>query len=292
MNKLAIERRVQYGAEKMLDVSLATLLLAARAGYHSLARSVILILKVIEKRQGDGESSEQEQVKERITAQLDAASEHIKLLEARLERLQGNGEFCHLLSPFTWSSDSGTPSRNRRRPQPRLNGYASSSSLGLASSLASSTALSSASRPRVQRQGSYMTPDKEREAYMSSASGGGGGGTPSRTGRPRSLSVGQDSFDLGETTKSPFMSRKRADSNYSSRSVQDDAPEEATAELVAAAEGLLRRLRGLGPGEKGVKGKQRDTDDVAGDCMGKLAAMLKKSDPLRMAISTDDLLRW
>ncbi|KAK1923142.1 Rapamycin-insensitive companion of mTOR, middle domain-containing protein [Papiliotrema laurentii] len=249
MNKLAIERRVQYGAEKMLDV--------------------------IEKRQGDGESSEQEQVKERITAQLDAASEHIKLLEARLERLQGNG----------------TPSRNRRRPQPRLNGYASSSSLGLASSLASSTALSSASRPRVQRQGSYMTPDKEREAYMSSASGGGGGGTPSRTGRPRSLSVGQDSFDLGETTKSPFMSRKRADSNYSSRSVQDDAPEEATVELVAAAEGLLRRLRGLGPGEKGVKGKQRDTDDVAGDCMGKLAAMLKKSDPLRMAISTDDLLR-
>ena len=44
--------------------------------------------QVIEKRGGKGESSEQEQVKERITAQLEASSEHIRVLEARLERLK------------------------------------------------------------------------------------------------------------------------------------------------------------------------------------------------------------
>jgi hypothetical protein len=45
---------------------------------------------VIEKRTGaERESTEQEQVKERITAQLEAANEHIKLLEAKLERLKG-----------------------------------------------------------------------------------------------------------------------------------------------------------------------------------------------------------
>lgn len=46
-------------------------------------------MQVIEKRGGSGEASEQEQVKERITAQLEAASEHIRALEARLERLKG-----------------------------------------------------------------------------------------------------------------------------------------------------------------------------------------------------------
>lgn len=47
-------------------------------------------LQVIEKRDGKGESSEQEQVKERITAQLEASSEHIRVLEARLERLKSS----------------------------------------------------------------------------------------------------------------------------------------------------------------------------------------------------------
>ena len=76
MGKLAIERRVQYGAEKMLDVS---------SYIQHLSETHA---QVIEKRGGKGESSEQEQVKERITAQLEASSEHIRVLEARLERLK------------------------------------------------------------------------------------------------------------------------------------------------------------------------------------------------------------
>jgi hypothetical protein len=60
MSKLAIERRVQYGAEKMLDV------IESRAG------------------------ADKDQVKGRITAQLEVANEHIKMLEGRLERLRGS----------------------------------------------------------------------------------------------------------------------------------------------------------------------------------------------------------
>lgn len=45
---------------------------------------------MIESRTGaERDSAEQEQVKERITAQLEAANEHIKVLESRLERLKG-----------------------------------------------------------------------------------------------------------------------------------------------------------------------------------------------------------
>ncbi|BEJ06093.1 hypothetical protein CcaverHIS641_0306150 [Cutaneotrichosporon cavernicola] len=60
MYKLAIERRVQYGAEKMLDV--------------------------IETRTG----ADKDQVRNNITAQLEVANDHIKALETRLERLRGN----------------------------------------------------------------------------------------------------------------------------------------------------------------------------------------------------------
>ena len=75
MAKLAIERRVQYGAEKMLDVSAA-------------GSSVVTYVQVIEQRSG-AETGDSAQVKDRITAQLEAANEHIRLLEAKLERLRG-----------------------------------------------------------------------------------------------------------------------------------------------------------------------------------------------------------
>ena len=50
--------------------------------------------QVIEKRNGAGEGSEQEQVKGRITAQLEATNERIKLLESRLEQLKGDLNHC------------------------------------------------------------------------------------------------------------------------------------------------------------------------------------------------------
>ncbi len=83
MSKLAIERRVQYGAEKMLDVS------PLNSGVLQGETHGDGTVQVIEQRAGGGETSEQEQVKERIFAQLEAANQHIKLLEARLERLRG-----------------------------------------------------------------------------------------------------------------------------------------------------------------------------------------------------------
>jgi len=50
---------------------------------------LLLFQQVIEKRAGGSEGSEQEQVKGRITAQLEVANERIKMLEAQLERLRG-----------------------------------------------------------------------------------------------------------------------------------------------------------------------------------------------------------
>ncbi len=86
-------------------------------------------------------------MKANIIAQLDAANERIKVLEARLERVKAE-----------------TPSRHlRRRPQPRLNGYGSNQSL-LSSSVGSSSMISSGSRPRPSRQGSsFLTPDREAD---------------------------------------------------------------------------------------------------------------------------------
>lgn len=78
MNKLAIERKVQYGAEKMLDVSIQL-----HAGGWRMAGDKAHF-QVIEQRTG----SEASETKERITAQLEAAANRIRELESRLERLQ------------------------------------------------------------------------------------------------------------------------------------------------------------------------------------------------------------
>lgn len=74
MAKLGIERRVQYGAEKMLDVCLSLML-----------RGKLTRIQVIEQRSG----AENNEMKERITAQLEAAANRIRNLESQLERLRG-----------------------------------------------------------------------------------------------------------------------------------------------------------------------------------------------------------
>ncbi|CAD6567983.1 MAG: hypothetical protein TREMPRED_004194 [Tremellales sp. Tagirdzhanova-0007] len=241
MSKLAIERRVQYGAEKMLDV--------------------------IEKRAGEGEGSEQDQVKARITVQLEAANEHIKMLEARLDRLR-----------------AGTPQRPRRRPQPRLNGYASTSNLS--SSFSSFNPLSSSARQAFSRQRTHLTPDREPANYPLPPSEY---GTPSRgfsssshtmspvgSIRPRSRSAGEDSFDY---------------SLIHGVSRLDWVPGDENASVMLETIGiLLRRLRDLNRKELG-KGKDVERRDEVWDCLTRLGDMLKKSEPLRTGVSMDELLQ-
>ncbi|OCF45562.1 sterility protein Ste20 [Kwoniella heveanensis CBS 569] len=254
-NKLAIERRVQYGAEKMLDV--------------------------IEKKSGDADGGDQEKVKENITAQLEAANEHIKALQAKLDKLK-----------------EGTPQRTRRRPQPRLNGYASSSSLGqpLSSSLSSTMLGGGSSRPRPVRHHSNLTPERERDmdglGYSSQ-------GTPSRGlpsagtsstlasggSRPRSRSAGEDSFDLGlDGGISRLGWNPRL--NGTEESGMED---ENYAVLLETTSRILRRLRDLG------RGKGKETDDTPNDepydLMIKLGDLLKKTETLRTAGIGEDTVK-
>ncbi|WVQ95387.1 hypothetical protein IAU59_002484 [Kwoniella sp. CBS 9459] len=254
-NKLAIERRVQYGAEKMLDV--------------------------IEMKSGNGDGGDQEKVKENITAQLEAANEHIKALQAKLDKLKG------------------TPQRTRRRPQPRLNGYASSSSLGqpLSSSFSSTMLGGGSSRPRPVRHHSNLTPERERDldglGYSSQ-------GTPSRglpsagtsstlasgSSRPRSRSAGEDSFDLGlDGGISRMEWNPRSNATDASGMIED----ENVAVLLETSSRMLRRLRELGRG----KGKETDDDqnDEPYDLMIKLGDMLKKTEGLRSAIIVEDTIK-
>ncbi|WVF67846.1 hypothetical protein IAT40_002607 [Kwoniella sp. CBS 6097] len=253
-NKLAIERRVQYGAEKMLDV--------------------------IEKKSGDADGGDQDKVKENITAQLEAANEHIKALQAKLDKLKG------------------TPQRTRRRPQPRLNGYASSSSLGqpLSSSLSSTMLGAGSSRPRPVRHHSNLTPEREREmdglGYSSQ-------GTPSRglpsagtsftlasgSSRPRSRSAGEDSFDLGLDGGIARMAWNPRLNGTEEMGIED----ENAAVLLETSSRMLRRLRELGRG----KGKETDNEqnDEPYDLMIKLGEMLKKTEGLRLALAAEDTIK-
>ncbi|WVQ77136.1 hypothetical protein IAR50_006819 [Cryptococcus sp. DSM 104548] len=156
-NKLAIERRVQYGAEKMLDV--------------------------IEKK-GGSDSGDQAKVKANITSQLEAANLHIKALEAKLERLRGTPQrtrrrqqprlngfpSSNSLNPLSSSHSSSalssaqrpravrqhsnlTPNREREDSSPGGYFAQTTPSRGLprlptSSTLASSGGSTSASRPR------------------------------------------------------------------------------------------------------------------------------------------------
>nr|KIR45878.1 sterility protein Ste20 [Cryptococcus bacillisporus CA1280] len=244
-NKLAIERRVQYGAEKMLDV--------------------------IEKKSGGADGAEQEKVKANITAQLEAANEHIKSLEAKLERLRG------------------TPQRARRRPQARLHGYPSSSSLNPLSSSHSSNALLSAQRPRAFRQHSNLTPERDREdvAYFAQ-----GFGTPSR-GLPRmgtSSTLASSSGGIGNRPRS----RSAGEDVLSPSSPWDQSSEmlmedENTSMLLDNVKMFLRRLKEI---ERG-KGKK-----IAGDygaeeweALARLGDMLKRSEGLRLSVESDEIVQ-
>ncbi|OWZ28826.1 sterility protein Ste20 [Cryptococcus neoformans c8] len=244
-NKLAIERRVQYGAEKMLDV--------------------------IEKKDGGADGAEQAKVKANITAQLEAANEHIKSLEAKLERLRG------------------TPQRPRRRPQARLHGYPSSSSLNPLSSSHSSNVLLSAQRPRVLRQHSNLTPERDREdgsyftqgfgtpskglprmgtsSTLASSSGGSGN-------RPRSRSAGEDVLSAGSSW------------DQSSGVLMED---DDTSVLLDSAKIFLRRLKEIGRG----KGKERAVDNGAEelDALTRLGDMLKKSEALRLCVELNEVVQ-
>ena len=204
--------------------------------------------------------------------------------------LSGSRVVSHAHAARAISSQQGTPSKPKRRPQPRLNGYASSSSLGLGSSLSSSTVLSSSSRPRYTRQGSNLTPDqdRDREAYILTPSFG--AGTPSRR-RPRSRSAGEDSFDFGESSSTSANSRQgwmsRSRSGLSSPGGLIE--EEGLAVLLTNAEELVRHLKGLA--REGAKGKSRDQEGAAGDGLMRLAALLKKSDELRTLLGKDETIR-
>ncbi|KAK4687008.1 rapamycin-insensitive companion of mTOR, partial [Tremellales sp. Uapishka_1] len=265
MSRLAIERRVQYGAEKMLDV--------------------------IEKRTGGGESGEQEQVKERITAQLEAANEHIKMLEARLERLK-----------------SATPQRPRKRPQPRLNGYASTSNLGapLSSSQSSSLLLSSSARPYLPRQRSNLTPERDvqrdplRDAKPATPIRDELGGT-----RPRSKSAGEDSMDMGQgeaaTSRlgwtpglgSPNFAR--TGSGFSNmrqdNTQQENEPQENSTVMLETIKVLQRQLRQLERDERdGGKGKSPQRGDAVWDCMTRMTEMVKRSNEVLSSVDVQNVL--
>ncbi|ODO05811.1 hypothetical protein I350_04872 [Cryptococcus amylolentus CBS 6273] len=161
-NKLAIERRVQYGAEKMLDV--------------------------IEKK-GGSDSGDQAKVKANITSQLEAANLHIKALETKLEKLRGTPQRArrrqqprlngypssNSLNPLSSSNSSSalasaqrprtvrqhsnlTPNRDREDSSPGGYFTQTTPSRGLpshptSSTLASSSGSASASRPRSRSAG-------------------------------------------------------------------------------------------------------------------------------------------
>ncbi|WWC92493.1 uncharacterized protein L201_007452 [Kwoniella dendrophila CBS 6074] len=265
--KLGIERRVQYGAEKMLDV--------------------------IEKK-GGADSGDQEKVKENITAQLEAANERIKSLEAKLEKLKG------------------TPQRTRRRPQQRLNGYSSNSSLGLAasnsagggttttsyyqqslpSSLSSSSILVGSgsagvggSRPKPTRFYSSITPEKSYNSEFlddNDQSNYNYNATQSRglNHRPRSKSAGEDAFP-----EHP---------NYSN-SILRHTENENLQIMINESKRLIRKLREIARG----KGKEREIpqsssiygDDEAYDIMIKLSEQLKKTENLKSVLSVDEIIK-
>lgn len=250
-------------------------------------------------------------MKANIIAQLDAANERIKVLEARLERVKAE-----------------TPSRHpRRRPQPRLNGYGSNQSL-LSSSVGSSSMMSGGSRPRPSRQGSsFLTPDREADLpdYYASSSGY---GTPTRAGataspsvfssgggmgrsRQRSRSIGEESDASAPPTDRFPWSRQRSRSNLTSPGDIPLPEDENTSLLLETLSRTVRRLSQLGSaasssggaggsgGHVNGKGKEREipedrelsgSGDEVWDCLIKVGDALKKTEALRYLINAEDVV--
>jgi rapamycin-insensitive companion of mTOR len=235
-------------------------------------------------------------MKERITAQLEAAANRIRNLESQLERLRG-GTFYSPCSRELCSK-LATPLRSRMRPQARLHGFSSNSSLsiGQMSTSHSSSTLLSAGRPHMSRQASRLTPDRERPdifpAQIPLPT------TPSRAGsntlmpgssqsrRPRSVSIGADSLGSprqGDTTGSSRM-------GWMPSTSPGEAGQEAhNAGLIENAVATIARLRSLGARATG-KGKVADRGDEAWQCMTKLAGMLKQTPSMRVLLSAEEIV--
>ncbi|WVO18166.1 hypothetical protein L204_105869 [Cryptococcus depauperatus] len=236
-NKLAIERRVQYGAEKMLDV---------------------IEKKVTDKKSSTGDRGDQEKVQ---------------------------------LSRWYTYATVGTPQRSRRRLQPRLNGFPSSTSLNPSSSSLSSNVFLSSQRPRAARQHSNLTPDMERDDY---SIGDGGyfsqGGNPSgglprmntpstpasssrNASRPRSRSAG-DNMRWGEA-------------NLWSQTPETLIEDENMAILLDNIRMFLRRLKEINRG----KGKERERGDEEADVLVRLGDIIKKSEGISLGVEVDDIIQ-
>ncbi|WOO81922.1 Target of rapamycin complex 2 subunit ste20 [Vanrija pseudolonga] len=171
MSKLAIERRVQYGAEKMLDV--------------------------MEQRTGDS----QEQIKERITAQLEVSNDKIKLLESKLEKLRGAQQ-----------------PRAPRGPK-RLNGTAP-----LSTSASSSMLLGPGrpSRPGTALARAPLTPERSAPPDFFSS------GTPSKRSQAPSSA-------LASSAEEGYFAYKPSGDEDASTAIQQDAYRATARQLRALA---------------------------------------------------------
>ena len=258
---------------------------------------LLTCLQVIEKRLGEGDAGDSEQVKERITAQLEAANEHIKTLEATLDRLERQK-----------GSSLSTPSRNRRRPQPRLNGYPSSSSLGLGQSMSSQNALFGTSpRPRYQRQNSNLTPDLLSQAQFPSVSNFGSPPTSRfpkslSPSRPRSRSTGEDAYgdhSFGGESSYSGLSWGGGALSQSEISSPGGADDDRLMRKVEEMTALVRQLRECAPGtEQEIEGKGkgkeigRADEDKAWEGLSRMATVFKRSPGLRHHLNMDVVVAW
>ena len=307
MNKLAIERRVQYGAEKMLDVSFSLLdrhgpcrdpSQACSSGANGHHRSL-----------SRGAEEETAANRTRSKTGLRPSSKRPMSVSRSSRRRWSacEGVGCYAFDP--WESalmhrvPAGTPQRPRRRPQPKLNGYASTSSLG--QSLGSSSFLSS--RPRPSRHGSALTPDREREYFDSpaaaAAAGTSGQVTPSRhggspslfssSGRARSRSTGGES-DVTSSDGPTRFDSSRSRSGLSSPGemvlhVEDGDTYGAPGGCDVDSEEIEgARDAGTGEGE----GTDTEPGDEVWGCLNRLAETLKKSGGLKALLNTEEVVQW
>jgi rapamycin-insensitive companion of mTOR len=185
------------------------------------------------------------------------------------------------------------------RPQARLHGFSSNSSLSVnqISASASSSTLLTSSRPHISRQSSRLTPDRERlDVFPNMIPLP---TTPSRAGshslmpgsshshRPRSMSSGADS--LGSPRQGDGNGSSRMGWLPSATSPGEIAEEAHSAGMIENAVAHINRLRVLG-GRMTGKGKEVDRGDEPWQCMTKLAGMLKTAPSIRVLLSTEDII--
>ncbi|KAK6906421.1 hypothetical protein I203_100406 [Kwoniella mangroviensis CBS 8507] len=299
-NKLGIERRVQYGAEKMLDV--------------------------IEKK-GSADGGDQEKVKENITAQLEAANERIKALEHKLEKLRGTPQRTRRrqqprLNGYPSNSSLGAGGGGGGgRYQPSLSSSLSSSLLGSTGPNGSGSGSGSV-RPKPPRFYSNLTPEKsdrdkdlfEYPQYQQSK------GRPSTGRRPRSKSAGEDAFNHNHSSGSYDVVNEGIGTSWRSQSSDSSIHEHVHDEhmnvdgrggdgngvdenfeiLLDNSRRSIKRLRELGGGKGKGKGKVRaavqesrrnEVDDEPYDVMIYLSEISKANEGLRMVIDMDEVIQ-